>query len=325
MMRLLLILLLPLLISCSQTEGYKVEGRINAESGTIYLRHFRNKMFFTVDSAVINNGRFSFDGRLNRADLYGLTLDTTRMQTWYVWLDNGSINVEIDVADTRNIVVNGSAPQALFEYYQQHRVGFDIDSFIQANPLSPVPLYILYRDYPTGLSADELERSLSFADASMEDLSFVKELRETIASKRRVEPGNAYLDFLVSDLDGIEVRFSDYLGDYLLLEFWASWCGPCRREIPRLRDVYENFKHTGFRVVAVSLDFDASSWINAIESEGLHEWVNVSDLKFWDSRPAQVYGVRHIPSNFLIAPDGTIIGQNLKAEELAEELASLVE
>jgi len=125
------------------------------------------------------------------------------------------------------------------------------------------------------------------------------------------------------DPNGNTVRFSDHLGKgYVLLDFWAAWCGPCRRENPNVVAAFQKYKNKGFTVFGVSLDKDKASWVKAIKDDGL-DWAQVSDLAFWDTEAAALYGVRFIPSNLLIDEHGVIVARNIKGEELQEKLKEI--
>jgi len=137
--------------------------------------------------------------------------------------------------------------------------------------------------------------------------------------KKKVDIGKQAIDFSSTTPDGQQLKLSAFYGNYLLLDFWASWCGPCRRENPNLVKVYAKFKSKGFTIFSVSLDQKKENWVEAIAKDNL-TWTHVSDLKFWESAPAKLYAVRNIPSNFLIDPQGNIIARNLRGEDLEKKL-----
>jgi len=131
-------------------------------------------------------------------------------------------------------------------------------------------------------------------------------------------------DFTANDTEGKPVHFSEKLKGYTLVDFWASWCGPCRRENPNIVAAYKEFHDKGFNIIAVSLDKKKENWIKGIQDDKL-TWTHVSDLLFWNSAVAKLYGVRAIPANYLVDSKGTIIAKNLHGEELQSTLKSLLD
>jgi peroxiredoxin len=150
-----------------------------------------------------------------------------------------------------------------------------------------------------------------------------KQVAERLSTLQRVMVGNKALDFTQSDTLGNPVHLSDYKGKYVLLEFWASWCGPCRAEGPNLYKAYEKFKDKGLIILAVSLDKDADNWKKAIVKDHM-PWIHVSDLKDFRNEVAELYGVHGIPANFLINPEGIIIEKDLRGERLHTRLADIL-
>ncbi|RDC55186.1 DUF4369 domain-containing protein [Pedobacter chinensis] len=135
--------------------------------------------------------------------------------------------------------------------------------------------------------------------------------------------GAAAPNFTQNDVNGKPVSLSDFKGKYVLIEFWASWCSPCRAESPNLLKQYAAYKDKGFEILGVSVDGDKAKWVDAIKKDGL-TWTQISDLKGWDNEARKVYGISGVPANFLISPEGKIIGSHLMGEVLNKKLAELL-
>ena len=323
-------LLIGLFLSLSTAQAQQITplqltGTVpGAENGQIYLQRFDNKIFHTVDSATLTDGGFTFDTPVQLPEVYGLTLDKDKTP-FYIFLEDAPIAVTLDTgAYYRNTTVTGSKSHDRFVDYSKRQRGLQIADFIKEDPASITTAYVLYRYFAYRLSPPEIREYTSQLDPSLQNTQYVTILHGLASTLETVLPGNKAPDFTSTAPDGSTIRFSDYLGkDYVLLDFWAAWCGPCRRENPNVVAAYQQYKDHGFNVFGVSLDKTKEAWLKAIEADGL-TWPQVSDVTFWNSEAAALYGVRAIPSNFLIGPDGTIVARNLRGEELHEKLAELI-
>jgi len=151
---------------------------------------------------------------------------------------------------------------------------------------------------------------------------YIVMLESQLENARALQDGGIAPDFTAKTPEGEELSLSDLKGQYVLIDFWASWCGPCRKENPNVVKLYEKYHEKGFEILGVSLDNNKSRWLAAIEKDGL-EWPHISDLKGWQSGPAKIYGVRSIPSTVLLDKEGKIIVRNLRAHQLKGKLKEI--
>ena len=151
-----------------------------------------------------------------------------------------------------------------------------------------------------------------------------KQFAERLPKIKAVALGAIAPEFAEADTAGKMVSLSSFRGKYVLIDFWASWCGPCRQENPNVVKAFNHYKGQKFTIVGVSLDRPGAKdkWLKAIHKDGL-AWTQLSDLKFWDSKAAGLYAVRGIPQNFLLDPDGKIVGKNLRGEDLENKLEEI--
>jgi peroxiredoxin len=176
-------------------------------------------------------------------------------------------------------------------------------------------LYILNKYLLYTLSVDEIMELHSAVSINFDQSIYYKIIQNYVSILQQTAIGSEALDFTQLTPEGNSVSLSDFRGKYVLIDFWASWCGPCRKENPNVVNVYNKYHNDGFEVLGVSLDQNKENWLKAIESDGL-VWTQVSDLKGWSNEVANQYGIKSIPSSLLIDPNGIIIGKNLNGAEL---------
>ena len=314
-----------LMAGCQDSpKGYLINGEIDGVTeGKVYLRSFRNKMFFDVDTADIVNGKFTFSGEVEQPLLFALASDKMDSQQ-QLFVENREMNVRIS-ADGDKIEVSNSPVNDIFlsNRAEVSRRGFSIDSLITKHPDSPAAAFYLYRYFTYQLSLDDLKATRAKISPQLANSPYVKDLDGIIKQLENVQIGKIAPDFTLPDTEGKSVSLRDFRGKYVLLDFWASWCPPCRRENPNVVKAFNNYKDKNFTIIGISLDRDKKKWLKGIEDDKL-TWTHLSDLKYWDSEIPALYGVRGIPANVLLDPDGVIVAKNITGEELHEKLAELI-
>lgn len=196
--------------------------------------------------------------------------------------------------------------------------------YIKANPTSPIGLYALQQYAGYDINADKVEPLFNQLSAATQASAAGTDFKAKIDLAKKTGIGKYAMDFTQNDTLGIPVSLSSFKGKYVLVDFWASWCGPCRRENPNVVKTFNAYKDKPFTILSVSLDQPNAKdkWIKAIHDDNL-TWTHVSDLQFWNNAVAKQYGIQAIPQNLLLDPEGKIIAKNLRGETLSEKLAEV--
>jgi len=340
-------------------NGYTVTGQIKGlKSPYIYLEWVIGENIHK-DSAAVKDGRFRLTGKVEQPILVYLA---TKEKAGQFFLENANIRVSGNIDSLHDLRVTGSASQQTYEglqaslkdintqtdrLYDQYSTAHKskdsaqmsslesridelndqrksiIEAFIKAHPGSPVSLSEIIGMSYTG-DYVKLNGMFTTLTPSLQESPLGKAMASRLDILRRTGVGQNVMDFTQNNMDGQPVRFSDVNKEhYVLLDFWASWCGPCRAENPNVLKAYNHFKDRNFEVLGVSLDDNGAKWKEAVTKDGM-PWMQVSDLKGWKNAAAQQYGIQAIPFNFLVDPNGVIIARDLRGTALEKKLAEVL-
>lgn len=195
--------------------------------------------------------------------------------------------------------------------------------YIESHSSSPIAFNAFYEAIPSVEYQAELAESIfNKLSPLLQRSEGGKAIKAQIDLAKKVGVGRPALDFSMPDTSGNIVVMSSFRGKYLLIDFWGSWCRPCRAENPNLVKLYQHYRGKGFEILSVASDSRKQDWLKAIHHDNL-QWSQVSDLKGGDNTAAKLYGVVAVPQNFLISPDGIILARNLMGEELEKKLAEI--
>lgn len=265
----------------------------------------------SIGYSVIQGGQCQIDYLEYRAFINNLVTIQQKMQADYnLAIQNNDVNTQNAIkAEYQNLNT-------------QYITG--LKAFIKNHPTSPVSAYILCNDFSaSGIPMADVIETQAYIDKSLSSTSYMKTVNKRIEDSRGTTVGYTATNFSQLSTDGKKVSLTDFRGKYVLIDFWASWCKPCRMENPNVVAAYNRYKDKGFTVLGVSMDSNREPWLAAIQQDNL-TWTHVSDLKGWGNEVGKIYGVTGIPANYLIDKEGKIVAKDLRGTFLEEKLAEII-
>ena len=347
-----------MMVACQNKNAYTISGTFDAagEGDSISLQLVEGRKLVDLQKVPVVNGKFEFKGVADSVQIAAITLGDAFCQ---FFLEPGDIKVDLKLgqmvyalgtpnnnayeafmADMKALedeyseiarsAQNPELSDAQREEIKAQLGGFEqkfyqaIKNSVSDNTNNDFGLYNLcsyYSMYEPQELAELLDKFMVTFPTNARLLQIKK--RNDITLETAV--GKHFKDFEMPDTEGNMHKLSEYIAANKVtwVDCWASWCGPCRAEMPAVKAAYEAYKDKGFGIVGVSLDNSKDAWTDAIENLGM-EWAHISDLKGWGCEGAKLYGVSSIPATVLVAQDGTILARNLRGEAIQEELAKML-
>lgn len=345
-------LLATMAVSCTQAPQYTITGTVdNAELNgkQIYLYAYGKADALPMDSALIENGAFTMEGTQDApmlamlaTEAKALSMRSSGVNLPYApafVLENAAFKAEL----TEKPTISGTPENDAYKAFQaevgtlratmteanyeevEGKVSDLIMQYAGKHAQSMTTAKILV-DFRYTLDEGARRQILAQSKGAFSSLPGIDAMEQLLATLEKVAIGKKFTDFPMADVKGKASKLSDYVGNgkVVLIDFWASWCPPCRRDMPFLVDLHKKYAAKGFDIVGVSLDSKQDAWEKGIKD--LHiTWAQLSDLKGWKNEGAALYGVNSIPHTVLVDKDGTIVAKNLHGEKLEAKVSELLQ
>lgn len=345
MRKILITVLFSLLLSNSNAQGkFIIEGSFNNYEGKVYVVYGAVR-----DSLYTKNGKFLFSGKVTQPTYSHISIPSKGRLVALngFWIDKGKTMLELDTVPFKNSRFSGievkvklvqtgdvhriisNAVAQLNEIKKQNipepernlKLKSVTDSLLKKYPNSIISLYVLVRNLSV-YNRDELQNIYRNLPSKMKDIQEALVVKNGHLQTFDIKVGDKLPNFTQSNADGNLISLSDIKAKYVLIDFWASWCVPCRKENPNVVNAYKKYKDKGFDILGVSLDTKKDLWLKAIKDDGL-QWRHISDLGGWQNEIAVVFKIKAVPSNFLLNSDGVVVAKNLRGEDLESKLLEL--
>ena len=337
------------LYSCGNNENrYVVEGNLEGINETVYLFDRQQQL---LDSAKVENGAFRIEG-VAEAPASAILTDARDMRGTFgvmLILEPGTINVADDAQNPYRKKVTGTpandasdayatAGNTLVQEFRNPETTSErreaIEKEIEQLTLTTIDNnrdnffgVALMPNRAYELSGQETLDEIAKFSPEMQQTKELTDLKASAEQKLKTDVGQPYIDIVQNNAEGQPVSLKSVIDNpankYTLVDFWASWCGPCMGEVPHLKETYDKFHKKGFEIYGVSFDNNRDKWLAAVKDNGM-DWIHVSELQQFDNQAAKDYAVQGIPSNFLIDSQGRIVAKNLRGEDLYKKVEELL-
>lgn len=356
-----LILVLSAITLIGHAQNFKLVGKSqDLPDGTkLFLQILTtDQKLERTDSTAVKNDTFTFSGALKDQCYVAVLYTSNHSDQAMIWLEPKNLTISVKKGDFKNLAIKGSTASQEFQQFSAIMSGFEsqqdsvqnIDTgqdsikykekwdqyakiqvaeteagknFVKTHPNSVVSAFVL-SIFSTSWGKKDAEELYQNFGAQVKQSKPGQQISQFIGLSKEIKIGDKYVDFELSNVSGRKIKLSAIKGKYILLDFWGSWCGPCRAENPKLVKIYNQFKDKGFNILGVAAETDKKAWLEAIKKDQL-PWENVTDVSGNRYNQAvMIYNIYSFPTNFLIDEKGIIIAKNIQSNELTRKLQELL-